>query len=51
MFPPDEKLLTDSGYGEVLKRKDGSLYHTGYRGTDDVAGIRSYIIGPVREKK
>ncbi|MHC4176266.1 MAG: sialidase family protein [Planctomycetota bacterium] len=51
MFPLDEKFFTDSGYGEVMKRKGGDLYYIGYRGTDDAADIWSYIVSPVKDKR
>ena len=43
-IPLDEKMFRDTGYGEALKRKDGSLYYLGYRGTDLKADMWSYLL-------
>jgi photosystem II stability/assembly factor-like uncharacterized protein len=44
MKPVDDAYFRDSGYGEILKRKDGDLYYLGYRGTDDAADSWEFIL-------
>lgn len=45
MKPVDgDNYFRDSGYGEILKRKDGDLYYLGYRGTDDAADLWEFIL-------
>jgi len=40
----DNAYFRDSGYGEILKRKDGDLYYLGYRGTDDASDLWEYVL-------
>jgi hypothetical protein len=44
MKPVDDGYFRDSGYGEILKRKDGDLYYLGYRGTDDAADSWEFVL-------
>ena len=44
--PLDERMFSDTGYGDALKRRDGSLYFMGYRGTDDEAEMWRYLLRP-----
>ncbi len=44
MKPVDDVYLNDSGYGEILKRKNGDLYYLGYRGTDDAADLWEFVL-------
>ncbi len=45
MKPVDgDNYFVDSGYGEILKRKDGDLYYLGYRGTDDAADMWEFVL-------
>ncbi len=44
MKPVDDVYSRDSGYGEILKRKDGDLYYLGYRGTDDAADSWEFVL-------
>lgn len=44
MKPVDNAYFRDSGYGEILKRKDGDLYYLGYRGTDDAADLWEFVL-------
>ena len=44
MKPVDDVYSRDSGYGEILKRKDGDLYYLGYRGTDDAADLWEFLL-------
>ena len=50
MKPVDDAYFRDSGYGEILKRKDGDLYYLGYRGTDDAADMWEYVLEPDYKK-
>jgi Neuraminidase (sialidase) len=43
-IPLDEKLFRDTGYGDALKRKEGTLYYLGYRGTDAKADMWQYLL-------
>lgn len=40
----DDRFSKDSGYGEILKRKNGDFYYLGYRGTDDVADLWEFVL-------
>ncbi len=44
MKPVDDAYFNDSGYGEILKRKNGDLYYLGYRGTDHAADLWEFVI-------
>ena len=44
MKPVDDSFFRDSGYGEILKRKDGDLYYLGYRGTDYAADSWEFVL-------
>ncbi len=44
MKPVDNAYFRDSGYGEILKRKDGDLYYLGYCGTDDAADLWEFVL-------
>lgn len=45
-IPLDETMFRDTGYGEALKRKDGSLYCLSYRGSDAKADMWEYVLRP-----
>ena len=47
MKPVDDVYLNDSGYGEILKRKNGDLYYLGYRGTDDAADMWEFVLSRI----
>ncbi len=44
MKPVDDAYFRDSGYGDILKRKDGDLYYLGYRGTDHAADLWEFVL-------
>jgi len=44
MKPVDDAYFNDSGYGEILKRKNGDLYYLGYRGTDNAADLWEFVL-------